>query len=151
MFELNELNIPAYQRKKSLERKSKKQIISRPRISKNQISNVEDNLNIPINSDPTIDNYRKQRVIGKNNIVEMELCGQIDGYFEKINVVVLKTLKAFRNGDTLIFETDNGLFQQTINSIQQNRNEIILARTGSEIGIKVLRKPLIGGKVYKVL
>lgn len=81
----------------------------------------------------------------------MQICGICEGYFDKIEVAIIKVTSPFRIGDSIIFEKQDGLFEQEIKSMQLNRKDITLATTGSEIGLKVYQKPIIGSQVYKVM
>ena len=56
-----------------------------------------------------------------------------------------------RVGDIIIFEKTDGLFEQKIETMQIDRRDIQLATTGSEIGLKVEIKPVVGSPVYKVI
>ncbi|MDX9970752.1 MAG: hypothetical protein RBS56_02490 [Candidatus Gracilibacteria bacterium] len=153
MLEQNEVNIPAFQRKRSLMAKAKKlSKTPKTRIKREHISILPQVSDIP--REPTIDteDFAKDRTkLYKSDLTEMQICGSCDGYFEMINVAVVKVTSPIRLDDEIIFETTNGLFQQKLVSMQQNRKDIELARTGSEIGIKVALPPKVGGNVYKII
>ncbi len=154
MLEQNELNIPAFKRKNNLLARSKQRPISKTtRIKKQFVSTTELTGNIPIDKTQDADDFFANKGIRtkKSGVTEMKLCGNCEGYFEKINVCIIKVTSAIREGDTLLFETDEGLFQQPFSSMQQNRKNIKLARTGSEIGIKTALKPKVGGNIYKII
>ena len=89
------------------------------------------------------------KALGK--LREMKECGYCDGYFENIDVAIIKTTSPIREGDRLIFQKEGGLFEQTIDSMQINRKDVKLARSGSDIGMKVLMEPIVGTPVYKVI
>ena len=82
---------------------------------------------------------------------EMKTCGICEGYYEKIEVAIVRVTSPLRVGDSIIFEKQEGLFEQEIKSMQIDRKDITLATTGSEIGLKVLQKPTVGSQVYKVI
>lgn len=91
-----------------------------------------------------------QETLALKNLREMQECGYCDGYFENIDVAIVKITKPVRQGDRLVFEQEGGLFEQSIESMQINRKDVKLARSGSDIGLKVLKAPKVGAPVYKV-
>lgn len=153
MIDQNEINIPAFQRKKTLLAKAKrKPNIANKSVRKNLVSLVNDTCNIPASmTSDSEDTYLSRRAGSKKSLVEMKTTAICEGFFENINVAVIRVTSPIRVGDTIIFETTNGLFQQELLSMQQNRKDIQLARSGSEIGIKVVMEPKVGGNVYKVI
>lgn len=153
MQEINVYNIPAYQRKRSLSAKSRKTTSTTPqKISRqSSIGDHEKFTDIPITpSFPTPEEFKQttKKSVYKE-VRELKICGQVDGYFEKINVVIVKTTASVRQGDRLVFEKDGGLFEQTATSIQIDRKDVKLARSGSDIGMKVALAPKVGTYVYK--
>lgn len=169
MNELDSVNIPAFKRKRSLAakaRNSAKQSISlaTPKKSKarkakrtyriHAIEELPLTTQMPSNElfpEPELEDYEPISKKADSEIREMAICGTCDGYFDKIDVAVIKVTSAIREGDILIFEKDDGLFQQPIQSMQQNHRDISLARSGSDIGVKVCMKPKVGTPVYKVI
>ncbi len=97
--------------------------------------------------DPFHDNHSSR----KSEFREMKTCGICEGYYDKIQVAIVRVTSPLRVGDSIIFEKQDGLFEQEIKSMQIDRRDITLATTGSEIGLKVLQKPTVGSPVYKVL
>jgi len=93
----------------------------------------------------------EEPIIQRSSFREMQICGRCEGYFDKIDVAVIQLTSSIRNGDFIIFETDNGLFEQEISSMQINRQDISIAHAGDDIGLKVLARPKVGGSVYKVI
>jgi hypothetical protein len=81
----------------------------------------------------------------------MKTCGICEGYFDNIDVAIIKVTSPIRVDDRLIFEKDEGLFEQSVKSMQINRKDVTLAKSGSDIGIKVEMKPKVGTNVYKVI
>ena len=121
--EIDILNIPAFQRKKSIAAKAK--TTATPK--KNKPQKIE----------------RLPRELAK--------CGTCECYFDNIKVAIIKLTKPLRLGDSLLIENTEGLFRQEVKSMQINRKEVRLATTGSEIGIKVAMEPKLGGQIYKAL
>ncbi len=159
MNKVNSLNIPAYQRKKELEKKAKKsekksktykprkKLQARTRYTESyaEIPVIENNL---IEEDIFNENIKNTSATG---LREMKICGHCEGYFEKINVAIIKVTSPIRKGDILIFEKEGGLFEQTLNSMQIDRKDVSLARSGSDIGVKTELNPIVGSNVYKVI
>ena len=131
MNEVDTLNIPAFQRKKSIAAKEKITNQTTPqKLSKTPRNHIPKPERIPR---------------------EFVQCGNCEGYFDKIKVAIIRLTKPLRENDIIMIENNDGLFQQTIKSIQINRKEVRLATTGSEIGIKVSMEPKIGGQIYKAI
>ena len=170
MNDLNILNIPAYQRKRSLSAKARKKPFAtiKPisQIPKSKVQPVkrfvkkvskltfEDALtDIPIRTSLPSQELFPVEITKKqdSDFREMQICGQCEGYFDKIDVAIIKLTSPLRAGDTIIFEQEGGLFEQKANSIQIDRKNVALAKTGSDIGLKVIRKPKIGTPVYKII
>lgn len=179
---MNVLNIPAFQRKRSISAHEKRTALStRPRPTKKlrttrsirttrstprtrrSISQIEEHsISNPFRSSlpsedlfpsPIIDEAEiiETPTIQRESFREMQICGRCEGYFDNIDVAVIQLTSSIRNGDFILFETDNGLFEQEISSMQINRQDISIARAGDDIGLKVLSRPKVGGSVYKVI
>lgn len=149
MNDINILNIPAYQRKRSIAAKGRK------KPSTGRATKKIDKLEFTIDSafpshgsltEPLEMNKRKQ-----SGIREMKSCGICEGFFDKIDVAIIRLTAPLREDDIIIFEKTDGLFEQKVKSMQIDRKPVKLARTGSEIGIKVSMKPQVGGTIYKVI
>lgn len=179
MKEIGTVNIPAYQRKRSLAAKARKKstaeklettrkkavrrtttkqiITSRQRFPEEML--IEDILSdIPAHEPVhTVDEFEEPelgyssstRPSGETR--EMKLVGRCDGYFEKIDVAVIKLTSPLSVGDQVIFQKLSGLFEQPVDSIQIDRQDVQVAHSGDDIGLKVIMKPKVGGLVYKVI
>lgn len=136
MTEIDNYNIPAFKRKRSIAAKAR---AKHPAITE-------------ITAPPPISNRKKQKKveIPETHSREMKICGTCDGYFEKIDVAIIRLTNPLRKGDIILIEKTDGLFEQKVNSMQIDRKDVSIARTGSDVGIKVLSKPKVGGTVYKV-
>lgn len=93
----------------------------------------------------------KQIKKSSSDFREMKICGVCEGYFDKINVAIIKVLSPIHKGDSIIFEKEGGLFEQIIDSIQIDRKDVSVAKSGSDIGVKVIISPKVGTHVYKEL
>lgn len=67
----------------------------------------------------------------------------------KIDVAILKISKGLRVGDVLLFQSENSMFEDRVDSMQINRKEVKIAKKGAEIGMKVSMLPRSGTKVYR--
>ncbi len=171
MPKANSPNVPAFMRKRSLSAKARKKTTTtrttratttrtrrparatRPRYSEPEEITLQPSL--PSNNlfpDPLIDDEPEtiSTRSASDEIREMKECGYLEGYFDNIDVAVVQVTSPIRVGDRIIFETDDGLFEQTIDSMQINRKDVTLARPGSDIGMKVALKPEAGKTVSKI-
>lgn len=82
---------------------------------------------------------------------EFTCIGKMTHYFDRIQVGVIELDFPLRKGEYILFETENGMVGQEIDSMQYNKEDIVLARPGMDIGIKVVSAPFLGGKVYKIV
>lgn len=159
MDEPNVLNIPAYQRKRSLAAKSRKKPSylrpqskpkTRKRIKKQTVPEIPIQNVLPsqeIFPDPFLNDLPQKN----KDLREMKTCGICEGYFDNIEVAIVKVTSPIRINDKIIFEKQDGLFEQEVKSMQINRKDITLATTGSEIGLKVYQQPTVGAPVYKIV
>jgi len=175
------INIPAYQRKRSIAARAKKKpsyletALDRAIKAKKQkkshrakTQRASSQKNYPYSSSATIEEISIQTNVlpsqeifpnpfndaptpRKSAFREMKTCGVCEGYYEKIEVAIVRVTSPLRVGDSIVFEKPDGLFEQEIKSMQLDRQDITLATTGSEIGLKVLQKPTVGSPVYKVI
>lgn len=162
MTKVNTLNIPAYQRKRSLAAKARKSTtrtrkkttakprrVTRARHPKVEEMTIADTIQENKFENPT-DIFKPKRTTA-SGIREMKTCGRCDGFFDKINVGIIKLTSSLRVGDVIIFEKNEGLFEQEITSMQINRQDVTIAYAGDDIGLKIAMKPKVGTPVYKVL
>lgn len=159
------VNIPAYLRKRSIESKEKRATVNarkRPAIRKKTGSPRKKHTNPfePIVHEiPLIEELDKTELFpapieaqpDNRSTREMKICGMCEGYFDKIEVAIVKLTSPLRRGDHIIFEKQDGLFEQKVDSMQINRKDVKLAKTGSDIGLKVAMQPKVGAPVYKVI
>ncbi len=84
-------------------------------------------------------------------MAEKEKIGEVFTYFSKIGVAGIKltdgTLSA---GDTISIEGHTTNFEETIDSIQIDREKVEKAEVGQEVGIKVGDRVRPHDKVYKL-
>ncbi|MFC1616072.1 hypothetical protein ACFL21_02940 [Patescibacteria group bacterium] len=156
--EIDVLNIPAYKRKRSIAAKARKKTkiktTKKARKKTTKAKKTEIFTDIPITStlpEETIFENRLNVPGRRPKTREMKICGRCEGYFEKIDVVIVEVTSPIRTDDVLIYETTDGLFEEKIKSMQIDRRDVSLARSGNSIGVKVTMEPKVGGLVYKVL
>lgn len=169
MQEPDVLNIPAYQRKRSISARARKKPdyltklrpekkTTKTSAKKSQKSATFSN---PFCSDipakPTLPSAElfpnPFELTGRKSskaIREWTQVGSCEGYFDKIDVAIIKLSNPLRLGDTILFERQNGLFEQDVNSMQIERKDVKMAPTGSDIGLKVSLAPKVGAAVYKL-
>ena len=160
MHDPETINIPAFKRKRSIAARARKKpsyrlskTSTKKRPKKEYI--IDHSLSdIPARKRlPSQDLFPKEEFETNNNpeLREMKLCGMCEGYFDNINVAIIRLTSPLRIGDIIIFEKNKGLFEEEVTSMQINRKEVKLAKTGSDIGLKVHLKPKVGTSVYKVI
>jgi len=75
--------------------------------------------------------------------------GEISNFFEHVQVAALKLTAPLKIGDTIHIKGGEADFEQTVDSMQIDRQPIEKAKKGDEVGIKVNEKVRRGYKVYK--
>ena len=158
MTKIEETRIPAFQRKKKLEAKARKaqaKLSNTPRTPKRQVAKLildEPPMPKPSGvaslfsksiepSDPTTN----------GGFSEASTCGTCTAYYEKINVAVLELTGTIKVGDQLVFEKEGGLFVQTVESMQIDRQDVQIAYTGDHIGLKTTFPVKKASNLYRVV
>ena len=84
--------------------------------------------------------------------MEEEEVGKVTNFYVKISVAAIEvTAGIIRIGDTLHFKGLTTDFQDTVASMEIERQPVDEARPGDEIGIKVKERVRENNKVYKVM
>ena len=83
--------------------------------------------------------------------MEEKLIGQVTHYYGKIGVAIVELTDNLRVGDKIHIKGNTTDFEQEVNSIQIEHQNVPLAKKGSAIGLKVENKVREGDKVYLVL
>ncbi|MCD6569967.1 MAG: translation elongation factor-like protein [Deltaproteobacteria bacterium] len=81
-------------------------------------------------------------------IAEKRLVGKVTHYFGKISVAGIELSDTINVGDTISIEGATTSFEQTVDSIQIENNDVSEAKAGDLIGIKVVDRVRVGDKVY---
>lgn len=82
--------------------------------------------------------------------MQLSYVGRMTHYFDGICVGVIDLEAPVRAGEYILFEIDGGLCGQRVTSMQYNKRDISLGKTGMEVGLKLTVAPSVGGKVYKM-
>jgi putative protease len=77
--------------------------------------------------------------------------GVITHYFNKISVGIVKLKTGLRVGDAIHIKGLHDDFSQNVDSMQLDHQNIVLAKRGDEIGIKVIKRVHENDKVYTPL
>jgi putative protease len=81
---------------------------------------------------------------------EKKLVGKITHYFTKIEVGVVELSDELKVGDRISIEGATTNFQQTVNSMQIEHQNVERAGPGQSIGLKVDQRVREGDLVYKI-
>jgi len=81
--------------------------------------------------------------------VKQKLIGKIDHYFDNIKVAAMKLKDTLKVGDTVHVEGGTISFDQKIESLQIEHEQVKKAKKGQEIGFKVEQKVREGYRVFK--
>jgi len=91
-------------------------------------------------------------VKGGENKMEEKLVGKITHYFTNIGVGVIEITKGdLKVGDKIHIKGATSDFEQTIDSMQIEHENIEKAKKGQAIGLKVEQQVREGDEVYKIV
>ena len=76
--------------------------------------------------------------------------GQVNHYFDHINVAALTLTEPLRVGDTIHFLGHSTDFKQQVISLQIDHQAVEEAKPGDDVGMKVIQKVHVHDKVYKL-
>jgi translation elongation factor EF-1alpha len=79
-----------------------------------------------------------------------ELIGKITHYFSKIEVGIVELSKELKTGDTIHIKGSSTDFEQKVDSIQIEHEQVDKAKKGDVVGLKVKEKVREGDEVFKV-
>jgi translation elongation factor EF-1alpha len=93
----------------------------------------------------------KKTKVAKEKPQKEVFLGEVNHYYDKINVIAIKLLAPLKLGDKIkIVGGEKTDFTQKVDSMEKQHQKLKLAKKGDEIGIKVKEKVREGYKVYKV-
>ena len=79
-----------------------------------------------------------------------QLVGKITHYFGKIEVGIVELSKELNVGDTIHVKGSSTDFEQKIDSIQIEHEQVDKAKKGDVVGLKVKEKVREGDEVYRI-
>ncbi len=82
---------------------------------------------------------------------ELKEVGRVTHYFTKIGVAVIKLTDTLSVGDRILFQGSTTDFEQTVNSMQIEHENVSSAKRGQSIGLKVDQRVREEDRVYKIL
>lgn len=82
--------------------------------------------------------------------MEKKQIGEVTHYFNKVGAAVIKLTDELNKGDKISIEGATTKIEQTIESMQIDRENIEKGEAGQEIGIKVSDAVRKGDKVFKI-
>ena len=86
--------------------------------------------------------------LSEENVVEI---GRITHFFTKISVAVIELIAPLAVGDTIMIKGPTTDFEQVVESMQIEHNNIQRAEAGQSIGLRVAQRVRENDMVYKKL
>jgi translation elongation factor EF-1alpha len=84
--------------------------------------------------------------LSEENVVKI---GRVTHFFSKISVAVIELTAPLAVGDTIVFKGPNTDFEQTVESMQIEHQNVQKATAGQSIGLKVMQRVRETDIVYK--
>lgn len=81
-------------------------------------------------------------------MADKDLVGKVIHYYDKIGVAVIKLEKALKVGDKVKFVYGENEFEQTVESMQLEHEQIDAAKKGQEVAVKVDKETKSGTTLY---
>jgi hypothetical protein len=78
------------------------------------------------------------------------LVGNVDKFFDKINVAAITLTDTLSVGDTVEIESDEYTLRQKVSSMQIDRKDVIEAYDGDDVGVKLSVPVPEGSRVYRL-
>ena len=86
--------------------------------------------------------------MSEENVVEI---GRITHFFTKISVAVIELIAPLAVGDTIMIKGPTTDFEQVVESMQIEHNNVQSAEAGQSIGLRVAQRVRENDMVYKKL
>lgn len=83
--------------------------------------------------------------------MKKKLIGKITHFYPKINVAIVELSDALKQGEKILIEDHEQSFEQAVDSMQVEHENIPSAKKGQSIGLKVMQPVKEGAKVYKLI
>ena len=84
-------------------------------------------------------------------MVEKKLVGKIIHFYPKIDVAVVELEDTLNVGDKISIEKGEEIFEQVVESMQIEHENIQQAEAGQAIGLRVTEKAKEGSQVFKLI
>ena len=78
----------------------------------------------------------------------MEQVGRVSHYYDKLGVAIIELAAPLKVGDKIKFKGHGADFEQTVDSMQIERDAVEKAKKGDAVGVKVENKAKEGTAVY---
>ena len=82
---------------------------------------------------------------------ELKEVGRVSHFYTKINVAVMELTSSLSVGDRILIKGPTTNFEQTVSSMQIEHENIMVAKAGQSIGMKVEERVRENDTVYKIL
>ncbi len=83
-------------------------------------------------------------------MAEEKLIGKIIHYFGNINVGIIELADELKVGETIHVKSSTTDFEQVVDSMQVEHQNIEAAKAGDQVGLKVAQKVKEGDQIFKV-
>jgi len=83
--------------------------------------------------------------------MEKKAIGRIAHYYPKIGVAVVELTGELKVGDRISIEHGGASFEQNVDSMQIEHQQVSAARAGQAIGMKVAQTAHEGSSVYRLV
>jgi len=82
---------------------------------------------------------------------ELQEVGRVSHFFTKIGVAVVELTSTLSVGDRILIKGPTTNFEQTVNSMQIEHDNVTVAKAGQSIGMRVEERVRENDTVYKIL
>ncbi|MAF13609.1 MAG: hypothetical protein CMI53_01820 [Parcubacteria group bacterium] len=90
----------------------------------------------------------KEEKTTKTELPKGKQLGKISHYFNKIGVGVVELEASLKIGDTIVIAASAGDFEQAVDSMQVEHDQVQSAKKGDAVGLKVDKPVKQGNLVY---
>jgi len=82
---------------------------------------------------------------------ELQEVGRVSHFFTKISVAIVELTSTLSVGDRILIKGPTTNFEQAVDSMQIEHEDVTVARAGQSIGMKVDERVRESDTVYKIL
>ncbi len=90
------------------------------------------------------------RAMAEMPAVEGKIIGKISHFYDKIRVGVIELSGSLRQGDRIAVQGHGNYFEQKVESMQVEHEQLAAAKAGQAIGLKLAHDAKRGDLVYKL-